>query len=875
MSSHSEEVSIQSVSLVQADKPKLPAGLRRCSKFETRTSHAWKFVKTLDDISFYCDNCSRKITPPKDNQSTNIGKHLKKCYRLPDVESIAAKYWNQSGPTSNVTSIPTPSVKTTAPIINSTDSMPDIRKAMRLAEAASKEAAAVASNQTFTFTSEEIAHLEVLLAMVFIQNAWSINSIESEALCQLIHACSRGGWHLPGRTTLTRLIDDLSSKVVDAVKKDLESSPLSITSDGGLLQDRHSYQAYTCHYVKRSEYVLDGEQKVKFEQREATLAAEPHHSSATGEYLTKTTQTVMQRYVGNRVAVAACTDSCSTMLKAIRDSDCIESSLQCVNHIINNSLKDAAKDDRDLTELNTSLDSIIQPNTSANAAHPIALVPTNPFAADLDDEANELNGIEYPVEDEDTDIEDEDENLDMYDSDDDVALGDLFSRASDDDVPLGDLFTRASAQAAVIQAASVVDQADQASSSQSQAAALPQAASQPRAVLIAPTDDSTEWYEYLMKKANRLVAKFGKAEKFRRRLRNAQRKLHKKKRRDENLPNNHYLPLYSLESYVDTRFLAMHFVWKRLLKLRDAIDIVTKEDDYSQYRLTDDEWKRMADFVQVMKEINEVSVELEGSKVSTIGLMSAKLVILYDTLQQQRTTQLTTDTGKVFSLAFELSLRSRVGDMLSSHLYRLSYALDPRVTSLVLPGWDSATCHQELEDAFETFDFHKYVDESVAPLQQCPVRDSSADLPVNNNSEPSSKRRKLNFFQKQKDQTKVETEVTKYLKYLEDHPMKDPDNECPFEWWSDHVAKFPKLAQMAQTYLAIPCSSAASERVFSTARLILDYKRRRLNPDRVSALICLKRNLSLYINIKLGKAAWQHARHRPGKPFIAWKRSVL
>ena len=46
------------------------------------------------------------------------------------------------------------------------------------------------------------------------------------------------------------------------------------------------------------------------------------------------------------------------------------------------------------------------------------------------------------------------------------------------------------------------------------------------------------------------------------------------------------------------------------------------------------------------------------------------------------------------------------------------------------------------------------------------------------------------------------------------------------QWWSEHEAHFPHIALMALKYLAIPASSAPSERVFSQLRkFIIDRKR--------------------------------------------------
>lgn len=52
-------------------------------------------------------------------------------------------------------------------------------------------------------------------------------------------------------------------------------------------------------------------------------------------------------------------------------------------------------------------------------------------------------------------------------------------------------------------------------------------------------------------------------------------------------------------------------------------------------------------------------------------------------------------------------------------------------------------------------------------------------------------------------------------KYLEAPPLSLSEN--PLGWWSTHETGFPLLARQAKSYLCIPGTSVAAERVFSTA----------------------------------------------------------
>ena len=58
------------------------------------------------------------------------------------------------------------------------------------------------------------------------------------------------------------------------------------------------------------------------------------------------------------------------------------------------------------------------------------------------------------------------------------------------------------------------------------------------------------------------------------------------------------------------------------------------------------------------------------------------------------------------------------------------------------------------------------------------------------------------------------------------------------------------LFEMARVYLAVPASSAPSERVFSAAKLVLNDKRKQLLEGRLARLIFMKRNMVLYNELK-------------------------
>ena len=84
--------------------------------------------------------------------------------------------------------------------------------------------------------------------------------------------------------------------------------------------------------------------------------------------------------------------------------------------------------------------------------------------------------------------------------------------------------------------------------------------------------------------------------------------------------------------------------------------------------------------------------------------------------------------------------------------------------------------------------------------------------------------------------------VRRQLAQLASETQQQPQTADPLTWWRENEAKFYGLKMLARKYLAIPATSAPSERVFSLAGNICSRRHASLSPDHLDALVFLNAN---------------------------------
>lgn len=84
--------------------------------------------------------------------------------------------------------------------------------------------------------------------------------------------------------------------------------------------------------------------------------------------------------------------------------------------------------------------------------------------------------------------------------------------------------------------------------------------------------------------------------------------------------------------------------------------------------------------------------------------------------------------------------------------------------------------------------------------------------------------------------------------YLCEAPIERKNN--PLHYWRANQVRLPTLAATATKFLCAPCTSVESERLFSTASIIVEEHRSRLTARHAEMLIFLKKNLPIMLGLQ-------------------------
>ena len=218
---------------------------------------------------------------------------------------------------------------------------------------------------------------------------------------------------------------------------------------------------------------------------------------------------------------------------------------------------------------------------------------------------------------------------------------------------------------------------------------------------------------------------------------------------------------------------------------------------------------------------------LQASSTITISLIWPTMAVLYHRVS---TIRAQTEIGRTVVRLVSQSLvdRFHLHGNLSSHSQLMACICDIRFKSLRFLEPAQATAAWEIFKQLYLKELASVQADSPADVAQ-PVYDSSSDELT-----PYSYAGGARITQPQPE--------TEEFRRYEIEPARGREQD-PISWWSENELRFPIISRIAKRILAIPASSAPSERLFSIAGAINTKQRAHMGIDKLPKLTCLKHNL--------------------------------
>lgn len=252
--------------------------------------------------------------------------------------------------------------------------------------------------------------------------------------------------------------------------------------------------------------------------------------------------------------------------------------------------------------------------------------------------------------------------------------------------------------------------------------------------------------------------------------------------------------------------------------------------------LTTEEWNIAADLINCLAILEGATAKLSGENYATASMIIPLVKICFEELASLNI------TSKAV-LRFRANLASNCATRFKfteSHKFLcMSTLVDPRFKKYGFSSQDLTNkALTYLREKLKSLDSNNQSAQEQAtsvstqpkakkPRHACDI-DSIVELAINKRIESSGE------YQHQT----IDEEIERFM--LE--PVCNI-KENIFSWWHKNKSRFPLIYGIAKKTIIVPATSTPSERVFSTAGLILTEKRSRLKPDHLDMLIFLNRNL--------------------------------
>lgn len=224
--------------------------------------------------------------------------------------------------------------------------------------------------------------------------------------------------------------------------------------------------------------------------------------------------------------------------------------------------------------------------------------------------------------------------------------------------------------------------------------------------------------------------------------------------------------------------------------------------------------------IKFLSKFREASDFLEGSKYPTLHM----IIPWYKTLLEYCKADLLDDEILThIKYVVEQKMKSKIK---IEELYKIAVFFDPRMKQLkILEQSEVALIINQIKSQCASLLNNDESDDSIDTVQANPIK-------------KRRKSKEIIDFSQYYDSSSDDSNEDEVDQYIKSKVPKDKNLDI-LMWWRDHRLEFPRLALLCTYYLAIPASSASSEREFSVAGQTISERRTGLKPETVDSILVL------------------------------------
>lgn len=284
--------------------------------------------------------------------------------------------------------------------------------------------------------------------------------------------------------------------------------------------------------------------------------------------------------------------------------------------------------------------------------------------------------------------------------------------------------------------------------------------------------------------------------------------------------------------------------------LNDDSIKVTKKVNFD---FSNSDWQVMSYFVDLLDPFKRAIKELEGEKYPTLSLVLKHLYSLNDFINNRYQALQGNSQWHARARDMVTFLRGGLQEIIAElpeEAY-IASLLDPRFLDAYIPEnrrehWWNRLAELVAQEAVPL----PHPPQLQAPPQEPVPAPAQARQGTRQNPSPA-------IPKKSYDEIMAAKLLQKAAKQADEKPYRDVhiiNNKSNVgAWWKTHETIYPAEAALARRYLAIPATSAPSERLFSTGGRVIEKRRAALKPSTARAIILVHEHIALLEDVQFNE----------------------